>query len=117
MKEIERFMRYVHEWRVRVFGKRPVQGDILKLREEVEELMHAVMTDPYRTNDKEFHSELADCFILILGIASARNLTFEQLLGHARDKMLINESRNWNFKGDRTAQHTEEEVKELPFKD
>ncbi len=79
----------VIDWQEEQFPKATTKSIITHLYMEVFELGEAVKLD---SNTSE---ELADCFLLLFGLAHKLDLGFDQIVKAIEDKMKINKFRTW----------------------
>lgn len=82
VSELTPFQSEVNDWQLKTFPTSSVNSKIAHMRKEIEELAEHP-TDA---------SEMADIFILLLGVASKQGV---DLLDAARAKMEINKKREW----------------------
>ena len=75
----------IHRWQKRTFPNQRVESKIKHLQHEVDELAR---------KPKDI-AEMADCLILLFGIAGQEKLTADQLISAAAAKMEINKRRQW----------------------
>lgn len=81
----------ITEWQNKTFQNSTTLSKIIHLKQEVEELERAV----YFESEKEVIKELADCLILLFGVASKMGLTYETTWLAIEQKMEINKQRKW----------------------
>jgi len=90
--EVQEFMDDVHKWADSTFGtERTALAPLYHLREEVDE----VISEMKKGFPGLTMKEMADCFIFILNATSKYGYTFAQLLEIAKEKMIVNKTRNW----------------------
>ena len=88
---MKKLQKQISEWQNKTFGDskdRPV-AILTHLKREIEELEMSVLTN---INKKETSTELADCVILLVGLAEAFNV---DLATAVAKKMKVNRKRRW----------------------
>lgn len=85
MITIHQLQAEISRFQDRTFPDQGLMPKINHLRHEVDELAK----DPNDT------AELADCFILLLGIAAKRSISADTLISASHAKMEINKRRKW----------------------
>jgi hypothetical protein len=83
------------EFARKTFPKATAEHHILKLKQEVDE----VLQDP--TNPIEY----ADCLLALFGAAAKAGFTFDDLIKHSIEKLNVVKSREWEEMSDGTFQH------------
>lgn len=78
-------------WQRKTFTASTPQSKIHHLMEEVMELKNAIANE----SDSEIRKELADCFILLFGVADSLEMEWPDVLETIREKFEIIQSRNW----------------------
>ena len=78
----------IHEWQMETFKSSDEESKFNHLAEEMVELKEAIISG---TNE-ELEMEIADCFLLLTGIASLRDI---DIIAAARKKLEINKQRDW----------------------
>ena len=92
VQSLQKFMDDCNKWREVTFpGATPI-SHLIHLLKEVEELKSAIF---HKHGKDEIHEEFADCFILLLNVASQCNLTINDLHQFAITKMDVNKKRKW----------------------
>jgi NTP pyrophosphatase (non-canonical NTP hydrolase) len=89
------FQRYIGTWGQDTFPESTLSGQMAHLDLEICEVQEAAtnyFNNPTLDNKKEFQAEIADVFILILGIA--HRMDFDLMLV-AADKFRVIQSRKW----------------------
>lgn len=86
----------ITEWQNKVFTKSTPLSCVNHLEEEVGELKKTIESgEPDR-------SEIADCFLLLIGVCNKYHLSYSDIVKLIDDKMQVNYSRKWgevNAKG------------------
>ena len=77
------------EWQRRIFTKATPLSCANHLKEEVDELI----TD--LTNQETGLSEIADCFLLLIGVCNMKGLSHSDVVQLIETKMKINRERQW----------------------
>ncbi len=72
-----------------MFPHSGIDNDFTKLVEEVEELYDAYI------NNRPVALAIADCMIVLFGIADKSGIAYQELVASLNDKMDINEKRKW----------------------
>lgn len=87
MKQLQKKIR---EWQTRTFGPSSghVWGLLKHFQSEASELRYAIFT----RRKNEIREELADCVILLVGLADAHNIDLDAAV---KAKMKKNEKRKW----------------------
>lgn len=88
--EIEEVFNDIVKWQRKTFETSTALSKTIHLYEEVKELGKSITN-----NEENFKAELADCFILLFGIADISNMTFKETIFCITEKMQINKQRNW----------------------
>ena len=92
MSRLEKIIIETRKWQMKTFpGAGPV-SKLYHLKEEVEELIDALIVGKSRA---EIKAEYADCFLLLFGSAQADGLTLNEIADLIREKHEINEKRDW----------------------
>lgn len=89
------FQQYVGTWGLKTFPESTLSGQMAHLDLEICEVQEAAtnyFNNPSPDNKKEFQTEIADVFILLLGIAY--RMDFDLMLA-AADKFRILQQRQW----------------------
>jgi NTP pyrophosphatase (non-canonical NTP hydrolase) len=81
---------YVTNWQAKTFPNTIPESAAQHLIEEAEELLLEIK---YPTSNLKF--ELADCFILLMGIASLSGMDYDDISNAILEKMSINKKRKW----------------------
>jgi Protein of unknown function (DUF550) len=101
IKDIQTLQYEQGRWAQGNFPTQTVVSKIKHLRREVDELL----ANPHD------RSEMADCFLLLLDIASRQNMTVAQLVEIAAQKLEINRRRQWGRPdAEGVCEHIREEV-------
>lgn len=77
-------------WQRATFKSATTQSIIIHLSREISELQEAYVHDHY-----DRHTEIADCIILLYGLADRDGLTYDDLMDVVRAKMAVNMRRKW----------------------
>lgn len=80
----------ITEWQKETFGEATPISKALHLVEEISELTHDIIH-----KKPERRLEFADCFILLMGIAAADGMTYEDIVAAIDEKHSINLTRKW----------------------
>jgi NTP pyrophosphatase (non-canonical NTP hydrolase) len=94
---MEKLFKEVVEWQDKTFPKSHALAKWNHLFEEVRELGEIVEYEHYSNQILEFNTEIADCMILLFGIAHKRGMSYEDLHRLIEYKMEINKDRNWGI--------------------
>jgi NTP pyrophosphatase (non-canonical NTP hydrolase) len=104
-QEVQKLMDELREWGDATFGDRqnPI-GIAAHLVREAKELHEAIL----RSDSVNDWMELADCFILLLEVASHLGVDVNKLVWLARKKLEVNKRRKWGKpEADGSVQHIE----------
>jgi len=92
MDRIQKLQRDIKQWSDDTFGLgrtgRPIAHH---LKKEIDEVIDAIDNSGY--NRVKF--EIADCFILLLDVASHEGISVGEILDASEEKMEINKKRKW----------------------
>lgn len=89
---LQELMIEIEEWAGSTFKDQPLTGKAQHLVKEAEELKAELEND---INSDETKEEIADCFILLVNIATKAGLTANNLLYEVELKMAKNKARKW----------------------
>lgn len=89
MKTLKELLKEINEWQDSVFTKATPLSAVKHLEREVEELKYSIAHNP---TVEEQNEELADCFILLAGVAHLLEL---DLVDAVNKKMEVNRRRVW----------------------
>lgn len=78
------------EWQRKVFTKATPLSCAKHLREEVQELI-----DNLELGSDIKYEEIADCFLLLVGVCNMMNINYDTLTAIIDNKMIINRKRKW----------------------
>lgn len=92
MRYVTYLMKSINDWSVSTFPGEIISGKIEHLKREVDELGVEIAVD--ETSD-ETREELADCYILLLGITAKLGVSSAELKESIESKMEINKRRKW----------------------
>jgi len=81
----------ITSWSRSTFPNGTVEGKVAHLVREVEEFRKA-----YAANDSSYCVEVADIFILLMGLSDLAGMRAIDLLAHVAAKMAENRDRKWN---------------------
>ena len=88
------------EWSKRTFPNQPLSGKFAHLRKELKEL----------EENPEDVMEYADCYMLLMDIASSNEIYLDEIHRAAAKKLVINKNRKWNKpNADGSVEHVREE--------
>jgi NTP pyrophosphatase (non-canonical NTP hydrolase) len=82
----------IAKWQDEIFTKATALSCANHLAEEVEELKWALDSDD---NDMSVTEEIADCFLLLIGVCNKFGLKYDDIVKIINDKMQINYTRKW----------------------
>ena len=91
MNELQKLINDISDWAESQFPNQPTLSKCKHLEKEAKELSEA-MSNIWRGEAK---TELADCFMLLLNIASRLKLDASGVIQIIRVKLEINKSRKW----------------------
>jgi hypothetical protein len=80
----------ITKWQEKTFGAQDATGAVNHLKEEVEELLIAIAFA-----EDTMHLEIADCFILLFGIAKKQGMDYDAICDAIDEKHQINVGRKW----------------------
>lgn len=89
---LQELMLEIQEWESKTFIGQSIVGKAEHLKKEVSELIDELNND---VSSDETKQELADCFILLVNIASKVGMSAYDLLNEVELKLAINKTRNW----------------------
>jgi NTP pyrophosphatase (non-canonical NTP hydrolase) len=90
-KEVEKHQfDTITQWQQETFPDSSALSKVYHLIEEVEELKEAI-----KNKDENVRLEIADCFILLFGIANLLDYSFDDVKKFIDEKMEINKARKW----------------------
>lgn len=95
MKTLCELCKEINDWQDSVFTKATPLSAVTHLQREVIELTFAIQTKDWERGDigmQQVREELADCFILLAGVAHLLEIDLEAA---AEAKMIINRRRIW----------------------
>lgn len=93
---MEKQFKEVTEWQRETFGTKGTPVSLARhLIDEVIELRDEFIIDNILFNNEHEH-EIADCFILLFGIADKLGYTHDDLCKFIDIKLAINKQRKWN---------------------
>jgi NTP pyrophosphatase (non-canonical NTP hydrolase) len=84
----------VTRWQRETFTEATPSSKCHHLIEEVQELLTEAEKYPFE-NRAALGKELADCFILLMGVADASGFSYREVCQEIQNKMIINKSRQW----------------------
>jgi NTP pyrophosphatase (non-canonical NTP hydrolase) len=99
---VDKLQKDIHDWSRETFGQATALRTVVRLNEEVAELLTEAMDvrDP-----QKLFGEVADVFIVLCSLASLYGISLEE---QVEKKMVINRARKWAVFGDGTGQHLED---------
>ena len=80
----------IDEWQRETFPQSTAITKLAHLDLELKELKSDI-----ESNSKDKRLELADCFMLLIGIAAFEGFTYEDVIDALEEKMKINKRRKW----------------------
>lgn len=89
-QDAEKQFQEVVEWQDKTFPSITTVSTLYHLKEEVEELRIDIIN-----GDPKKRIELADCFILLYGVARKEGMSFDDIMKAIDEKMAINKARKW----------------------
>jgi NTP pyrophosphatase (non-canonical NTP hydrolase) len=81
----------ITQWQRKTFPNQTALSATSHLVEEVDELLIDLI-EGAKTNARQ---EIADCFILLCGIADKMDMDYHELMFEVKTKMKINKARQW----------------------
>ncbi len=85
----------ITEWQNATFQKATAYSKLCHLKQEILELENEILKDSAVRVESEMFEELADCFILMMGIAGCMQIKHEELTSIIDAKMVKNKNRKW----------------------
>lgn len=79
----------IREWQDKVFTKATMLSCASHLQEEVDELIQDIQSG------KTGLEEIADCFLLLIGVCNKRGLSYDNIVSLIDHKMQKNYTRKW----------------------
>ncbi len=92
MRTPQELMTETHKWADERFNNPSINTVALHVQLEAKELYDAIR---FNFAEQDVKMEFADCFILLLQVASRYGMTFDDLLKVANEKFEINKTRKW----------------------
>lgn len=86
----------VTKWQRETFGNATPASKTHHLIEEVQELLQEAEKYPFEDR-AALGKELADCFILLMGVANSAGFSYKEVCVEISRKMHINKSRKWGI--------------------
>ena len=110
-KTLAEWIKEITEWQDQIFTQATPLSAVTHLQREVIELTFAIQTRHRKreTGKSDIEKELADCQLLLIGVAHLSGIDLETAL---EEKMRINRSRVW---GEPDAQGVIEHVRDEPY--
>jgi NTP pyrophosphatase (non-canonical NTP hydrolase) len=95
---IKKLVKETEEWREKTFHSETSLSIAMKLQEEFFEVKEEIENSRHREIGarERLRSELADCFILLFGIAYREQIPYEDMLLAIQAKHTVNTLRTWN---------------------
>jgi hypothetical protein len=91
----------LHQWASNQFKGQPISGKFSHLRKEINEL----------EEDQKDVMEYADCYMLLMDIASNNNILLSDIHAAAERKLEINKTRKWGKQNkDGSIEHVRSEL-------
>lgn len=84
----------VTKWQRETFPQSTPAAKCHHLKEEIEELLKECEKFPFE-NRADLGKELADCFILLMGVADTAGFGYRDVCLEIKRKMQINKKRKW----------------------
>lgn len=91
----KRLFNEIVSWQDATFPKATAYSILKHLEKEIRELRDEIEKDSTVRVEAEMFEELADCFILMFGIAGSFKMSYEELSDVIFCKLMKNKSREW----------------------
>ena len=113
MVDLQSLMHAVHSWQIKTFNSQTPISKAIHLRKEVDELVAELQDSVvYSPNNTLLRREIADCFMLLIGICTVSEFNETDIIEAVYEKLEINKHRKWgNPDKHGVVQHIREEDK------